>query len=100
MKIKPLYDRVVLSPLKTKEKTLGGLVLPEVAQEKSQIAKVIAVGKGGNLDGKELEIQVCVGDKVLYSKYAGTDIKVEGEDYVVVRQTDVLAVIEEEKWKK
>lgn len=94
MKIKPLYDRVVLAPEKAAEKTVGGIMLPEVAQEKSQMAKVVAVGEGGNLDGKESKIQVKIGDKVLYSKFAGTEIKIDGNDYVIVRQTDILAVME------
>jgi len=94
MKIKPLYDRIVLAPEKAVEKTVGGIVLPEVAQEKSQIAKVVAVGEGGNLDGKESKIQVKIGDKVIYSKFAGTELKIEGKDYVIIRQTDILAVLE------
>lgn len=97
MKIKPLYDRIVLIPEKTKEKTLGGIVLPETAQEKSQMGEVVAVGDGGALDGNNHKIQVKVGDRVLYSKYAGTEINVDKVDYVVVRQTDVLAIIGGEK---
>lgn len=93
MKIKPLYDRVVLKPEKVQEKTFSGIMLPEVAREKSQIGNVVAVGQGGALDGNNHKIQVAVGDRVLYSKYAGTDVKVDGEMFVVVRQTDVLAVI-------
>ncbi|MBR5226486.1 MAG: co-chaperone GroES [Clostridia bacterium] len=93
MKIKPLYDRVVLEPEKIQEKTYSGIMLPEVAREKSQIGKVVAVGQGGALDGNNHKIQVEVGDRVLYSKYAGTDVKVDGKMFVVVRQTDVLAVI-------
>ena len=93
MKIKPLYDRILLEPEKTKEKTLGGIMLPETAQEKSQMGKVLAVGDGGALDGNNHKIQVKVGDRVLYSKYAGTEICVDNINYVVVRQTDVLAII-------
>jgi len=94
MKIKPLYDRVVLSPDKAQEKTASGIMLPEVAQEKSQMAKVVSVGEGGSIDGKESKIQVKSGDKVLYTKFAGTEIKIDGKDYIIVRQTDILAVIE------
>ena len=96
MKIKPLYDRVVLEPEITQSKTASGIMLPEIAREKSQIGKVIAVGQGGSLDGNNNEIQVEVGQRVLYAKYSGTDIKVKGKNYVIVRQTDVLAVIDEE----
>ncbi|MDD3396978.1 MAG: co-chaperone GroES [Clostridia bacterium] len=94
MKIKPLYDRVVLSPDKAQEKTASGIMLPEVAQEKSQMAKVVSIGEGGSIDGKESKIQVKSGDKVLYTKFAGTEIKIDGKDYIIVRQTDILAVIE------
>ena len=93
MKIRPLYDRVVLCPVKPQEKTVGGIMLPEVAQQKSQLAEVIAVGTGGNLDGKETKMQVKIGDKVIYSKFAGTDIKIDSKDYIIIRQTDVLAVL-------
>lgn len=95
MKIKPLYDRVVLSPVKAKTETESGLMLPEAVQEKSQFAIVVAVGQGGSLDGKESKIQVAVGEKVLYNRFAGTEIKVDGEEYIVIRQTDILAVINE-----
>ena len=94
MKIKPLYDRVVLSPEKALEKTASGIMLPEIAQEKSQMAKVVSVGEGGSIDGKESKIQVKVGDKVLYTKFGGTEIKIDGKDYIIVRQTDILAIIE------
>lgn len=96
MKIKPLYDRVVLEPKIMQEKTFSGIMLPEVAREKSQIATVVAVGQGGALDGNEHKIQVKVGDKVLYSKFAGTEIKLDGKELIIVRQTDVLAVIDSE----
>ena len=95
MNIKPLYDRVIIKPLKQKNKTGGGLMLPEIAEEKSQIGTVIAVGDGGSLDGKEQKIQVKSGDKILYSKFAGTEIKVDEESLIIVRQTDVLAVLED-----
>ena len=95
MKIKPLFDRVVIKPIKT-ETVSGGIMLPAVAQEKSQLATVVSVGPGGNIDGKEVEMMLSVGDKVLFSKYAGTEIKFEGEDLIVIRQQDVLAIIEKE----
>lgn len=94
MSIKPLFDRVVLSPLESESETKGGILLPSAAQEKSQLAIVVAVGNGKNLDGKELGMQVKEGDKVLYGKYTGTEISIEDKKYVVVRQTDILAVIE------
>ena len=95
MNITPLYDRVVLEPAKAQTKTVGGIMLPEIAQEKSQLAKVIAVGEGGSLDGKEQKMQVKIGDRVLYSKFAGTEIKVDNKEYIIVRQTDILAIIGE-----
>ena len=94
MKIKPLFDRVVLEPLESEKETKGGILLPSAAQEKSQLAKVVAVGSGENTEGKNVGMQVKVGDKVLYGKYAGTEITVEDTKYVVIRQLDILAVIE------
>lgn len=94
MKIKPLFDRVVLLPKENQEETKGGIILPTAAQEKSQLATVVAVGQGGELDGKKIEIQVKVGDSVLYAKYSGTEITVEDKKYVVVRQADILAIVE------
>lgn len=94
MKIKPLFDRVVLLPKENQEETKGGIILPTAAQEKSQLATVVAVGQGGELDGKKIEIQVKVGDNVLYAKYSGTEITVEDKKYVVVRQADILAIVE------
>lgn len=93
MKIKPLYDRVVIKPEVVGEKTFSGIVLPEMAREKSQIGKVVAIGSGGALDGQNQKIQVEIGDKVLYSKFAGTEIKLDGENYIILRQVDVLAII-------
>ncbi|MDD2445885.1 MAG: co-chaperone GroES [Clostridia bacterium] len=93
MKIIPLYDRIVLIPEKAVDKTASGIMLPEMAQEKSQIAEVVSVGEGGSIDGKDSKIQVKIGDKVLYTKFAGTEIKLDGKDYVIVRQTDILAVL-------
>lgn len=94
MKIKPLFDRVVLLPKENETETKGGIILPTAAQEKSQMASVVAVGEGGEIDGKKVTMQVKVGDKVLYAKYSGTEITVDDKKYVVVRQNDILAVIE------
>ncbi len=94
MKIKPLFDRVVLEPLENEKETKGGILLPSAAQEKSQLALVVAVGSGENTEGKQVGMQVKVGDKVLYGKYSGTEITMDGKKYVVVRQLDILAVIE------
>jgi len=94
MKLKPLFDRVVLRQLEAEETTKSGLVLPGTAKEKPQQAEVVAVGPGGIVDGKEVKMEVAVGNKVIYSKYAGTDVKLEDEEYVIVRQNDILAVVE------
>lgn len=94
MKLKPLFDRVVLLPKEKEEKTNLGIILPTIAQEKSQIAKVVAVGEGGLPDGKELKMQVKAGDMVLYAKYSGTEFEEDGKKYIIVRQADILAVIE------
>lgn len=94
MKLKPLFDRVVLQPLENEKETKGGIILPTAAQEKSQLAMVIAVGNGLSLDGKEIAMQVKVGDRVLYGKYTGTEVNVDDKKCVVVRQTDILAIIE------
>ena len=93
MKLVPLGDRVVLKQLEAEETTKSGIVLPGQAQEKPQQAEVIAVGPGGVVDGKEVKMEVAVGDKVIYSKYAGTEVKLENEGYIVVKQGDILAVI-------
>lgn len=93
MNIKPLFDRVVLLPLENESETKGGILLPMASQEKSQIAKVVAVGNGQNFEGKMVEMQVKEGDKVLFGKYAGTEITVDEIKYIVVRQTDILAVL-------
>ena len=95
MKLVPLGDRVVLQQLDAEKTTKSGIVLPGQAQEKPQQAEVIAVGPGGMVDGKEVKMEVKVGDKVIYSKYAGTDVKLEDEEYVVVRQNDIVAIVEE-----
>ena len=94
MKLVPLFDKVVLKQLVAEETTASGIVLPGAAKEKPQQAEVIAVGPGGVVDGKEVSMQVKVGDKVIYSKYSGTEVEVEDEKYVVVKQNDILAVIE------
>jgi len=95
MKLVPLSDRVVLKQLEAEEKTKSGIILTGSAQEKPQEAEVIAVGPGGVIDGKEVTMQVKTGQKVIYSKYSGTEIKLDGEEYIVVRQNDILAVVEE-----
>ena len=95
MKLVPLGDRVVLQQLEAEETTKSGIVLPGQAQEKQQQAEVVAVGPGGLVDGKEVKMEVKVGDKVIYSKYAGTDVKLEEKEYVIVRQSDIAAIVEE-----
>ena len=94
MKIKPLFDRVVLQPLENESETKSGILLPMASQEKSQIGLVVAVGSGKDAEGKEIGMQVKIGDKVLFGKYTGTEITVDEKKYVVVRQPDILAVIE------
>ena len=94
MKLTPLMDRVVLQQLEAEEKTKSGIILASSAQEKPQEALVVAVGPGGVVDGKEVKMQVKKGQKVIYSKYAGTDVKLDGEDYIIVRQNDILAIVE------
>ena len=93
MKLVPLGDRVVLKQLVAEETTKSGIVLPGQAQEKPQQAEVIAVGPGGVVDGKEEKMEVAVGDQVIYSKYACTEVKLAGEEYIIVRQNDILAVV-------
>ena len=93
MKLAPLGDRVVLKQLEAEETTKSGIVLPGNAQEKPQQAEIIAVAPGGIVDGKEVEMQVAVGDKVIYSKYAGTEVKLDGEEFIVVRQNDIVAKV-------
>ncbi len=95
MKLVPLGVRVVLKQLVAEETTKSGIVLPGQAKEKPQEAEVIAVGPGGVIDGKEVTMQVKVGDKVIYSKYAGTNVELDGEEYIVVKQGDILAIVEE-----
>lgn len=94
MKIQPLSDRVLIQMTEAEETTKSGIVLTSASKEKPQIANVIAVGPGGVVNGKEVTMHVKVGDKVICSKYAGTEVKLEGEEYIVVRQDDILAVVE------
>ena len=94
MKLVPLGDKIVLKQLEAEETTKSGIVLPGQAKEKPQQAEVIAVGPGGVVDGKEITMQVKVGDKVIYSKYSGTEVELDNEKYVIVKQNDILAVIE------
>ena len=94
MKLVPLLDRVVLKHSEAEETTKSGIVLPGQSQEKPQEATVIAAGPGGMVQGKEVVMQVKAGDKVIYSKYAGTTVKLDGEEYVIVRQDDILAIVE------
>ena len=94
MTIKPLFDKVVIKAIETDEKTASGIVLPGAAKEKPQLAKVLAVGPGGMIDGVDVTKQVKVGDTVLYSKYAGSEFKVDGEEVIIVRQADILAIVE------
>ena len=93
MKLVPLGDRVVLKQVEAEETTKSGLILTTSAQEKPQEAEVIAVGPGGMFDGKEVKMEVAVGDQVIYSKYAGTEVKLDGEEYIIVKQNDILAVV-------
>ncbi len=94
MKLVPLGDRVVLKQCEAEETTKSGIILTGSAQEKPQEAEVVAVGPGGMVDGKEVTMQVKEGDKVIYSKYAGNEVKLEGKEYIIVKQNDILAVVE------
>ena len=94
MKIRPLADRVVIKIVEAEEKTASGIVLPGTAKEQPQMAEVVEVGPGGIVDGKEVNMELKVGDKVIYSKYAGTEVKLDGEEYTIVKQSDVLAKVE------
>ncbi len=95
MRLVPLGDKVVLKQLLAEETTKSGIVLPGQAKEKPQQAEVVAVGPGGVVDGKEVTMQVKVGDKVIYSKYAGTDVKLGDDEYIVVKQNDIVAIVED-----
>ena len=94
MKIIPLGDRVVIKSQEMNEVSKGGIILAGAAKEKPQMAVVVAVGPGGNVDGKEIVMNVKEGQKVIYSKYAGNEVKLDGEEYVIVRQSDILAIVE------
>ena len=95
MKIRPLQDRVIVKRLEEEEKTKGGIIIPDTAKEKPQQGKVIAVGKGKvNDDGKLIPLDVKAGDKILFGKYSGTEIKIEGEEHLIMREDDILGVIE------
>lgn len=94
MKLVPLADRVVLKQVEAEETTKSGIILTSASQEKPQEAEIVAVGPGGVIDGKEITMQVSVGQKVIYSKYAGTEVKLDGTEYIIVRQNDILAVVE------
>ncbi len=92
--LKPLQDRVVIKMIEGEETTKSGIILSASAKEKPQIAEIIAVGPGGNVDGKEIKMEVKKNDKVIVSKYAGTEVKYEGEEYIIVKQSDILAIVE------
>lgn len=94
MKIKPLADNVVIKATEAEETTKSGIVLTSAAKEKPQIAVVVAVGPGGTVDGKEVKMSVKEGDKVIAAKYSGTDIKIDGEEYTILHQSDILAIVE------
>ena len=94
MNIKPLADNVVIKATEAEETTKSGIVLTSAAKEKPQVAEVVAVGPGGIVDGKEVKMTVNVGDKVVAAKYSGTEIKIDGEEYTILRQADILAIVE------
>jgi chaperonin GroES len=94
MTLKPLSDRVILKPVEAEETTKGGIILAAAAQEKPEVAEVVAVGPGGVVDGNEVVMTVKVGQKVIAGKYSGTNVKVDGEEFIIVRQSDILAIVE------
>lgn len=94
MRLKPLGDRVVVKVIQAEEVTKGGVILPGTAKEKPQQGEVVAVGTGQYIDGKKVELEVKVGDRVIFSKYAGTEVKLDGEEYLLLRESDILAIIE------
>lgn len=94
MKLKPLFDKVVVKQPEEKEQSVGGIFLPTAAKEKQEIAIVVAVGEGGVIDGKDVKMVVKAGDKVLYSKYAGSQFKIDGEEVTIIKQSDILAIVE------
>lgn len=95
MKIKPLLDRVVIKMVEAEETTKGGIILSAAAKEKPQVAEVVAVGEGGVVDGNEVKMYLKVGDKVLMSKYSGTEVKLDGVEYTILKQSDILAIVED-----
>ena len=94
MKLRPLFDKIVLEPAQNEEITKGGIFLPSAAQEKQQMGTVIAVGCGGTVDGKEIQMKVKTGEKVIYANYSGSEFKLDGKNYVIIRQSDILAVLD------
>ena len=95
LKVKPLGDRVIIKPMPQEEKTKGGVILPDTAKEKPQQGEVVAVGKGRITDdGKKIEMEVKAGDKVLYGKYSGTEIKIEGDEYLIVKESEILGILQ------
>ena len=94
MKLRPLFDKVVVKEFEQKEESFGGIFLPTSAQEKQEMAVVVAVGEGGVIDGKQVDMIVKVGDKVLYSKYAGSEFTIDGQKVTIIRQSDILAIVE------
>ncbi len=94
MKIKPLFDKVVVMATNKEETTKTGFILPSASQEKQQTATVVAVGPGGVMDGKEVTMQVKVGDVILYEKYSGSEFKLDGKEYTIIKQSDILAIVE------
>ncbi|MDD4079865.1 MAG: co-chaperone GroES [Eubacteriales bacterium] len=94
MNVKPLGDRVVIKNVESEETTKSGIILTGAAKEKPQMAEVVSVGPGGNVDGKEITMHVKAGEKVIYSKYAGTEVKIDGQELIIVRQSDILAIVE------
>ena len=94
MKVKPLHDRILVKRIEEGEQVVGGIIIPDTAKEKPQMAEVLAVGPGGLVDGKEIKMNVKVGDKVIYSKYAGTEVKIDGQEIIIVRQSDILATVD------
>jgi chaperonin GroES len=95
MKIRPLGDRVVIKRLEAEETTKSGIVLPGAAKEKPQMAEVVAVGPGGYVDGKEIKMELKAGDRIFFSKYSGTEVKLDSEEYLILKQDDVLGIVEE-----
>jgi chaperonin GroES len=95
MKLRPLHDRVIVQRIEEENRTPGGIIIPDTAKEKPQQGKVVAVGKGKILDnGKEIPLNVKEGDRILFSKYAGTEVKIEGQEYLIMREDDILAIVE------